>query len=159
MSDEKPVYWKIKTMNANTDHKSICSVSTMAAKLGLSRARFYQLQTAGIFPVPVYCIRTKRPFYPENLQAICLKIRTTGIGLNGHPVLFYSKSNNTRISPKDNSADNCKEIAGALEELGLKVSPMKIKSAVKSLFPTEWQHLTVDGELIAKLFRHFRSGV
>lgn len=145
-------------MNMNNGLKSVCSVSTMAAKLGLSRARFYQLQTAGIFPMPVYCIRTKRPFYPENLQALCLKIRTTGIGLNGRPVLFYFKCRNTRISRKDNSADTCKEIAAALDELGLKASPLEIKNAVKSLYPADWQHLQVNGKLIAKFFRYFRSG-
>ena len=51
-------------MLSNNDFKAVCSVTELAKNLDMSRARFYQLQKLGVFPEPVYCIRTKRPFYP-----------------------------------------------------------------------------------------------
>ena len=41
------------------DLKAVCSVTALAKKLGLSRARFYQLQKMGVFCAPVYCTRTR----------------------------------------------------------------------------------------------------
>ena len=55
-------------MLPNDDFKAVCSVTELAKKLDLSRARFYQLQKVCVFPEPVYCIRTKRPFYPMDIQ-------------------------------------------------------------------------------------------
>jgi len=75
-------------MTSDYDLKTVCSVSELAKKLDLSRARFYQLQKKGVFPVPVYCTRTKRPFYSSALQQKCINIRKTGIGFDGRPVIF-----------------------------------------------------------------------
>jgi hypothetical protein len=146
-------------MNINTDHKSVCSVTEIAARLGLSRARFYQLQKTGIFPAPVYCTHTKRPFYPMDLQEKCLEIRKTGIGQNGHPIIFYSKRNGSSAKLLDVSENKYKEISEALGGMGLKMAPGKIKKAVKLLHPDNWHHLNVDGDLIAELFRYFQHGV
>ena len=60
------------------DLNAVCSVTELAKTLGLSRARFYQLQKMGIFPMPIYCIRTRRPFYTPDLRQICVDIRKTG---------------------------------------------------------------------------------
>lgn len=70
--------------------KAAVSVSEMARSLRLSRARFYELIEAGILPPPIYLIRTKRPFYNAELHAVCLRVRETGEGLNGEPVVFYA---------------------------------------------------------------------
>ena len=70
---------------------SVCSVTQMAKKLGLSRARFYQLQETCVFLPPAYDLYSKRPFYPLSLQERCLEIRKTGIGYNGRPIIFNSK--------------------------------------------------------------------
>jgi len=75
-------------MLSNNELKAVCSVTEMAGKLGLSRARFYQLQKTGVFPAPVYCVRTKRPLYPLDLQQECLDTRKTGIGHNGQPIVL-----------------------------------------------------------------------
>ncbi len=87
-----------------SDFKEICSVTKMIAMLGISKARFYQLIQNDIFPPPVYCIRTKKPFYTDNLQQHCLNIRKTGIGYNGKPVIFYAarKANNNLSKEKSN---------------------------------------------------------
>ena len=146
-------------MTPNTDYNSVCSVSDIATRLGLSRARFYQLQKMGIFPAPVYCIRTKRPFYPMDLQERCLEIRKTGIGHNGRPIIFYSKRNGSSAKSIDCLENKYKELSDALEELGLKIAPGKVEKAVKSLHPNNWHRLDVDGELIVELFRYFQHGV
>jgi hypothetical protein len=54
--------------------KAVVTVSEMARMVGLSRARFYQLVEAGVFPPPVYCVSTRRPMYVEELQTICLTV-------------------------------------------------------------------------------------
>jgi hypothetical protein len=46
--------------------KAVVSVSEMARMVGLSRARFYQLQQAGVFPLPVYDVASRRPVYPQD---------------------------------------------------------------------------------------------
>jgi len=75
----------------------ICSVTAMALQVGLSRARFYQLVKAGVFPQPRYSPRTRRPFYPLDLQKKCLEIRKTGIDLPGQPVVFNAPPQTDRI--------------------------------------------------------------
>jgi hypothetical protein len=68
--------------------KAIVSVSELARMCGLSRARFYQLQRAGVFPPPVYDVSTHRPVYVEELQKVCLEVRRKNCGVNGKPILF-----------------------------------------------------------------------
>jgi hypothetical protein len=75
-------------MLQENDLKAVCSVTALAKKLNLSRARFYQLQKKGVFPTPIYCTRTQRPFYPSHLQQKCMDIHKTGIGLDGRPIFF-----------------------------------------------------------------------
>lgn len=138
---------------------SVCSVTQMARKLELSRARFYQLQKTGVFPVPVYCLYTKRPFYPMNLQEKCLEIRKTGIGHNGRPIIFYSKRDGAATKPNSCSEENYKELSDALKQMGLKISPAKAGKAFIALHPDNWKKLEIDGEVIAEVFRHFQNGV
>jgi len=61
--------------------KPIISVTEMAKMLNLSRARLYQLLEQGIFPQPIYDLRTHRPLYDAKLQERCLEIRNSGIGV------------------------------------------------------------------------------
>ena len=70
--------------------KAAVTVTEMARMVGLSRARFYQLVNEGVFPPPVYCVRTRRPIYVEDLQKVCLEVRQRHCGVNGRLVLFYS---------------------------------------------------------------------
>jgi len=146
-------------MTTNADYKSICSVTELAKKLGLSRARFYQLQKTGVFPVPVYCLYTKRPFYPMDLQEKCLEIRRTGLGHNGHPIIFYSKRNNAATKPDSGSEQKYSELSDALEQMGLKISPAKAGKAFVAIYPGNWKKLDIDGEVIAEVFRYFQNGV
>ena len=89
-------------MSPDNNVEGICSVTELAKKLNLSRARLYQHMKMGVFPMPVYCIRTKRPFYPSELQQKCLAIYKAGFGLNEQPVIFYTprKKNATKFHQK-----------------------------------------------------------
>ena len=69
--------------------KAIVTVSEMARMCGLSRARFYQLQKAGVFPAPTY--QEGRPVYTEEQQLVCLEVRKKNRGVNNKPVLFYAR--------------------------------------------------------------------
>ena len=60
----------------NEQTKSVVSVAEMARMVGLSRQRFYQL-LGGTFPYPLYDIATRRPFYTEEMQQVCLEVRKT----------------------------------------------------------------------------------
>jgi hypothetical protein len=139
---------------------SICSVTQMAGKLGLSRARFYQLQNTGVFPPPVYCMYSQRPFYPAELQEICFEIRRTGVGYNRRPVRFNSK----RESGSTGTFKNCsehkyQELSYALEQMGLKMSPAKAGKALMILYPSDWEKIDINGEVIVEVFRYFQNGV
>ena len=84
-------------MLLDNDFGAVCSVTELAGKIGLSRARFYQLMEKGVFPKPVYCTRTRRPFYTLDLQQKCIDIRKTGIGYNQQPVVFYSERRGCQV--------------------------------------------------------------
>ena len=146
-------------MAANTNYKSICSVTDLAKKLGLSRARFYQLQKIGVFPTPVYCLYTKRPFYPMDLQEKCLEIRKTGIDYNGRPIIFYSKNDVDTKKPKSYPEQKYIDLSDALGQMGLKISPTEAEKAFMDLYPNNFKTLEIKGELIAEMFRYFQRGV
>ena len=146
-------------MTTNTDYKSICTVTELAKKLELSRARFYQLQKTGVFPSPVYCLYTKRPFYPMDLQKKCLEIRETGIGHNGRPIIFYSKRDIAATKPNSCSEQKYRELSDALGRMGLKTSPTEAGKAFVAIYPSSWKKLDIDGAVIAEVFRYFQNGV
>jgi hypothetical protein len=75
----------------NEETKAICTVSELARMCGPSTGRFYQLLRAGIFPPPMRQSETGRPYYTEALQEVCLEVRRRHRGVNGKPVLFYTK--------------------------------------------------------------------
>jgi hypothetical protein len=146
-------------MNTDANYKSICSVTELAKRLELSRARLYQLQKKGVFPPPVYCLYTKRPFYPLDLQGKCLEIRKTGIGYNGRLVIFYSKRNAVAIKPNRCSPPSNRELSDALKQMGMKISPAEAGKAFMANYPDNWKKLDIDGAVIAEVFKHFQNGV
>jgi len=62
-------------MSVQIQTKAAVTVAEMARMLGLSRARFYQLQSAGVFPSPVYLVSNRRPIYVEEMQEVCIEVR------------------------------------------------------------------------------------
>jgi len=147
-------------MHQNNEFVAVCSIREMADKLHLSRPRFYQLRELDVFPPPVYCPYTKRPFYPLELQNKCLQIRDTGIGQNGKPILFYSprkKKNGQRPQKAENEGvEHFKSLSTSLKELGIKVTIIQVQNALKVLFPEGLPEDRDDSVIIANLFRHFK---
>ena len=123
-------------------NKAVVSVSEMARMVGLSRQRLYQLMGT-TFPSPLYDVTTKRPFYPEELQRVCLEVRRRNCGIDGKPALFYSKGHRqqpqTPRRKKERPAQK-KEFAGIIDgltALGLSyVSNDQVATAIKEVFPS-----------------------
>lgn len=141
-------------MNARTNHDlvAICSVTEMAAQLGLSRSRFYQLMKAGVFPPPVRCERMNRPFYPADLQQRCMEIRRTRIGLNGEPVLFYTKRHEGKSCRRSDREHE--KLADALRKIGLTVTAGQVKKAIEAMYPEGIGKQPNLDVILGDLFRH-----
>ncbi len=146
-------------MLPDNDLKAVCTVTQLAKKLEMSRARFYQLQKIGVFPPPVYCICTKRPFYPLDLQQECLNIHKTGIGYDGQPILFYNSRQNKCEKSQNQQERKYKDITDTLKKMGLAVSPSKVKNALETLYPDKLAQQSVEGAVIRDLFNYFRKGL
>lgn len=138
--------------------KPIISISEACKLMNLSRARFYQLLNQGIFPQPLYQLKTKRPFYNTELQQQLIEIRETGVGANGEFMLFYSprkrankKSKSVKLSDLPYS-----EFAQTLKDMGLDCSPKEVGSAIAELYPDGIENID-EGIVIRELFRILKS--
>ncbi|MGE5611613.1 MAG: helix-turn-helix transcriptional regulator [Bacillota bacterium] len=148
--------------------KTVASVADTARLVGLSRARFYQLQKAGIFPPPVYDLATRRPVYTEEQQQVCLEVRRRNCGLNGRPILFYSR----RSVPVPPPAVRCQrppaarrssqtrssaypEIASGIRALGLPATDAQVTAAVAAVYPGGIGGMS-EGEVIRAVFLNLR---
>jgi hypothetical protein len=144
--------------------KAIVTVSEMARMCGLSRARFYQLQKAGIFPLPVYDLSTRRPIYVEEAQKVCLEVRRRNYGINGKAVLFYacrqplapSAPKRPRVKAERPKREQYADLMNALQALGLaSVTAAQVGAAVKELFPQD--AASVDqAEVVRSVFLRLR---
>lgn len=79
--------------------KSVVTIVEMARLVGLSRTRFRQLVAVGVFPSPKRNAETGRPYFDADGQAACLSVRAKNCGINGQPVLFYSRRMVPQPSP------------------------------------------------------------
>lgn len=127
--------------------KAAISVSEMARSLRLSRARMYELISAGIMPPPVYLIRTRRPYYPAELQAVCIRVRESGEGINGEPVVFYaarsSKAAQKTIRKNGSGSKTSKSdpklepLLSGLKQLGMNdPDPPAVGTILAELYPS-----------------------
>jgi hypothetical protein len=127
-------------MSVQIQTKTVVSVAEMARMVSMSRARFYQLVEAGVFPSPLYRIDTKRPFFDREMQEICLEVRRRNCGINGRPVLFYARRGGTPVlkaktTPPKNSHKHANLIEG-LRALGLTiVNYDHVEAAIQQHFP------------------------
>lgn len=139
--------------------KTAVSVAEMARMVGLSRARFYQLVKEEIFPQPLYSVQTRRPYFSEEMQAVCLEVRKRNCGINGQPILFYSPRHPLGTQPKPvkkpatppRPNDQYADLLDGLRSLGLDVTAAQVDPVVKELFPTGIQKLEL-GEVIRRVF-------
>jgi|SRR5580704_8125752 hypothetical protein len=127
-------------MSVEVQTKAVVSVAEMARMVGLSRARLYQLIDEGVFPPPIYRIDTKRPFFNQDMQDVCLEVRRRNCGINGRPVLFYARRFTTPITktkktqgPKTNKHG---DLVAGLRALGLTtVTAAQVEAAIQKTFP------------------------
>jgi hypothetical protein len=151
-------------MNAENDAKAIVSVAEMARMCGLSRARFYQLANEGVFPSPIYNCKTRRPFFTEEMQAICLDVRRRNCGVNGRAVLFYStrigsaavKTKAKAKKPSNKPSGQVIELVDGVRCLGLTtVTAPQVESAVRHVYPKGLDGVDA-GTVLRAVFLHLR---
>src|SRR5579872_1790989 len=129
-------------MSAHKETKAVVSVAEMARMVGLSRSRFYQL-IGTAFPEPARQPETGRPIYTEEQQKVCLEVRRRNCGIDGKPILFYSRRPiSIRVrqkTPKPKLAAQGKDVAALVEglnALGLATATAaQIQRVAKELFP------------------------
>lgn len=129
-------------MTDKNEGKAAVSVTEMARMVGLSRQRFHQLVKAGIFPSPLYDEETRRPYFDAVLQQSCLEVRRRNCGVNGKPVLFYSRGSRpsapSRPMKKPVQRDDGKyaDLIDGLKGLGLTtVTAAQVDVVVIELYP------------------------
>jgi hypothetical protein len=129
--------------------KTVVSVAEMSRMIGMSRARFYQLIREGIFPHPIYDVQTRRPFFNEEMQAVCLEARKRNCGVNGKPILFYSTRHPLAVKKPKAVPNQYADLLDGLRSLGLEVTSAQVEPVVKELFPNGFQDLA---EVIRAVF-------
>jgi hypothetical protein len=155
------------TTNSNNHEpiKAAICIREMAALCALSRQRFMQLVKAGVFPGPLYDVATKRPYYPEDLQAQCLEVRKRNIGVNGKVVMFYARRPGTPIPTarikkapvKPKVSDRHADLLAGLTALGLvTVTSAQVAEAVGQLFPQGTTGVE-PGDVIRTVFLHLKG--
>ena len=122
-----------------------------------------QLVKAGVFPAPLYDVETKRPYYPEDLQAQCLEVRKRNLGINGKVIMFYArrpgltatpKAKTPKVRPKE--TERYPDILEGLTALGLVVTSAQVAEAVGQVFPQGTEG-TDPGEVIRKVFLRLKG--
>lgn len=143
------------------DSRSIVNVSQMARMVGLSRQRFWQLACEGVFLMPIYDIRTKRPFYDEKMQETNLRVRQMNFGLNNRPILFYARrpsdprTNETTPTRAKVAKPTLKHesLIDGLKQLGIaSVTSAQVESAITALYPVGQP--SDEGEVLRTIFVH-----
>jgi len=154
--------------------KAIVTVAELARTLGLSRSRFYQLVTSGVFPVPKRNADTQRPFYDVEGQQACLEVRRRNCGVNGQPILFYcrhrplaspskrqslsaqtsSARKRKTIKPPMKQASQTNHLVDGLRQLGLDdLTDSKVAAALHACFPQGVEG-TSEQDVLLAVFRY-----
>jgi hypothetical protein len=143
----------------NFESKAAVTIAEMARSVKLSRQRFTQL-IGSAFPHPIYNIATRRPYYTEELQRVCIEVRRRHFGVNGKPVLFYAKGHRTTKParpPKSSpiATPQYPEILAAVHALGLAATSDQVTAAVHAVFPAGVDGID-QGRLIRSVFVHLK---
>jgi hypothetical protein len=140
--------------------KVAVTVAEMARMCGLGRSRFYQL-IGTAFPFPLYSVSTRRPFYDECAQKVCQEVRRRNCGIDGRPILFYSKPiNRAPVIKKATSrtvpvaADT--ELLEGLKALGIVASASQVKEAITTLYPSGANGVD-SSSILRAVFIHLRA--
>ena len=134
------------TVNSTRLRKAAYSVAETAAMAGVSRSRFYDLVDAGVMPPPVYSLRTRRPHYPADLVALCVRIKETNVGFDGQFVMFYDRkpkvttpvpaAESLRTGRKVTTPDPLTtEMVETLRSMGVRASEVEMIDAIRNRCP------------------------
>ena len=122
--------------------KAAVSVTEMARAVGLSRARFYQLVRRGTFPPPDKEPVTGRPCYFEDGQRRCLEVRRRNCGIDGKPILFYSRRRDlgqTKAVPRPMkpkvTSGKYGDVIDYLQQANITMTMAQVDTILKELFP------------------------
>jgi hypothetical protein len=134
---------ELRHMSDKNEGKAAVSVTEMARMVGLSRQRFHQLVKAGVFPPPLYDEETGRPYFDAELQTSCLEVRRRNCGVNGRPVLFYSRglrstlpSKPAKRKPVQRDEAKHADLIDGLKGLGLTtVTAAQVDAVLVELYP------------------------
>jgi hypothetical protein len=157
-------------MSINDMTKFAVSIASMAKMVGLSRARFYQLMEAGVFPRPERHAESGRPFFNEEQQKVVLEVRRRNCGVNGQAVLFYARrlptgptparptrSKTARANPTPKVEPHA-DLLAAVHALGLTgVTAKQVAKAVGESCPNGTAGLD-EGEVVRAVFLRLKLG-
>jgi len=154
--------------NSSGPDKAAVCIKEMAALVGLSRQRFMQLVKDGVFPQPLRDETTGRPYYTDEMQAVCLDVRKRNVGINGKVIMFYARRSTAPApasrpktvkptKPKAAMTDRHANIVAGLHGLGLtSATSEQVAAAVAELFPQGTAGVE-QGEVIRAVFLHLRG--
>ena len=140
--------------------RAAVSVSQMARMLSMSRSRFYELMTKGVFLMPIYSVATKRGFFSREMQERNLQVRVEQIGINGEFVLFQERRPGPQVeqparSPRRRDARATALMQG-LKSLGLEtVDAAAVERALTACYPNGVNG-TDETTILRTIFRHLR---
>ena len=140
--------------------RAAVSVSQMARMLGLSRSRFYDLMTKGVFLPPIYSISTKKAFFLREMQERNLQVRAEQVGVNGEFVLFQERrpapqGEQASRSPRRRDGRTTALVQG-LKSLGLEtVHAAAVERAMTACYPNGVNG-TDETTILRTIFRHLR---
>lgn len=132
--------------------KVAVSVTEMAKMVFLSRSRFYQLVDEGKFPPPDKI--GKKSCYMQEKQQQIIQCRNANCGINGEPVLFYSRridiaKPRKKIQPQPKVALN--DILRGLMALNVQATARELDQLISRIYPGGIENIE-RGELVKSLF-------
>jgi hypothetical protein len=143
------------------------TVAEMARMLSMSRARFYQLQRDGYFPLPVFSVTSRRPLYTAELQQVCLDVRRRNCGINGIPICFYARRAplvsapaprrpvTINHAPRPRPTNDHSDLLAALEALGMTPTASQVSEALRATFPSGTAGAD-EGSLVRAVYQQLR---
>jgi hypothetical protein len=148
-------------MSENIVTKLVVSVTEMARMVGLSRARFYQLVRRGTFPPADKESATNRPCYFEERQGQILEARRRNCGVDGVPILFYSRRRDfgqtkaAQRPAKPKGTNGYADLIDGLAALDLTVTATQVEPVIRELYPNGTEGIDL-GKIIGTVFRRLR---
>jgi predicted DNA-binding transcriptional regulator AlpA len=140
--------------------RAAVSVSQMAKMLGLSRSRFYELMTKGVFLTPIYSIATKRAFFPREMQERNLQVRVEQLGINGEFVLFQERRPAPQVeqsarSPRRRDGRAAALVQG-LKSLGIETADAAVVDRALAACYPQGTNGTDETTILRTVFRYLR---